>query len=101
MGEFQQDFVGLDLEAKGEKLELLQARVEPDFKRDVHFHCKTVIKLSYSVVTRLIWRRILNNYKVMPNLQRESLKEVEQAVEEVLEYIPIIRRQRKFAPRQF
>ncbi len=99
--EYQQDWIGLDLETKGQKWEMLTARATPEEKRDVFLMCKSVIKLPYSVITRLIWRKILHNYQTMPQIRHNEVEEVEKAVDEVLEYIPIIRRQRQYAPRQF
>ena len=99
--EYQHDFLGVDMKTKGEKWETLQARATPEEKRDIFLHCKSIIKLPYSVVTRLIWRRIINNYRTMPNLQREPMKEIDHATDEVLEYIPIIRKQRHYAPRKY
>jgi hypothetical protein len=99
--EYQQDWLGHDLESKGQKWEMLTARATPDEKRDVFLMCKTVIKLPYSVITRLIWRKILHNYRTMPQVRHNEVEEVEKAVDEVLEYIPIIRRQRQYAPRQY
>lgn len=101
MSEFQRDFIGIDLESRGEKWETLQARVSPDEKRDIFLYCKTVAQMPFAVLTRLIWRRILNNYKTMPNVRRDEVTEIEKATDETLEYIPIVRMQRKHIPRSF
>lgn len=101
MAEIQQDWIGIDLETRGEKWQILQARATPEEKRDVFLYCKSVIKLPYSVVTRLIWRRILHNYRTMPQARADEIKEIERATDEVLEYIPIIRKQRYYSSRQF
>ena len=82
--EIQQDFLGIDMATRGEKWQFAQARMAPEEKRDVFVYCKTIAKMPYSVITRLIWRRILNNYHRMP-----------QARHEVVEYIPVIRKQRR------
>jgi hypothetical protein len=37
----------------------------------------------------------------MPQVRHNQVEEVDQAVDEVLEYIPIIRKQRHVAPRLF
>jgi len=94
--EIQLDFIGVDLATRGEKWQFLQARCSPEEKRDVFLYCKTVIKLPYSVVTRLIWRRLLHNYRTMPQVRYDEVKEIERATDEVLEYIPIIRKQRYY-----
>jgi hypothetical protein len=99
--DFQQDWIGVDLKTKGNKWQFLQARCSPEEKRDVFMCCKTVIKLPYSVITRLIWRRILYNYRIMPQARMDELKEIDRATDEVLEYIPVIRRQRHYAPREY
>jgi hypothetical protein len=100
--EYQQDFLGVDLEARGEKWQILQARTTPEEKRDIFLHCKLVLKLPYSVVTRLIWRRIIANYRVMPQIRRDDvMKEIEQASEDVLMYLPVIAKQRQRHPREF
>jgi len=99
--EFQQNWLGIDLKAKGEKWEMLTARATPDEKRDIYLCCQGQIGLKYSVITRIIWRRILYRFKTYPSeMRREAIQEVEQAVDEVMEYIPVIRKQRNFI-RQF
>lgn len=101
MVEIQHDFIGVDTATKGEKWESLQARCSPEEKRDVYLYCKTVIKLPYSVITRLIWRRVLHNYRMMPQARNDEVKEIEDATDQVLGYLPVIRKQRHYAPRDF
>ena len=101
MTEYQYDWLGHDLESKGQKWEMLTARATPEEKRDIFMCCRSVIKLPYSVITRLIWRKILHNYRTMPGVRHSEIQEVEKAVDEVLEYIPIIRKQRHYAPSQY
>ena len=101
MREIQEDWLGTDLETRGVRWETLQARVTPEEKRDIFLYCKTVVKLPFSVVTRLIWRRILSNYRRMPQIQGDSVQEVNKATDEVLDYIPIIRKQRHYAPNKY
>lgn len=101
MAEIQQDFIGVDLKERGEKWEILQARATPEDKRDIFLHCKANIHLSYSVVTRLIWKRILSNYRSMPQQYGDPISEINQAVDEVMEYLPAIRQQRRYTPRKY
>lgn len=89
--------MGIDLKEKGSKWEILQARATPEEKRDIYLCCQGQIGLKYSVVTRIIWRRILYRFRTFPkDMRADSLKEVEQAVEEVIGYIPFVRQQQAY-----
>ncbi|MFA5320399.1 MAG: hypothetical protein WC418_04380 [Candidatus Omnitrophota bacterium] len=102
MSDPQQDFLGMNNETRGSKWDVLPARATVEEKRDIFAHCKMVIKLPYSVVTRLIWRKILSDYKSMPQAGRyDAMQDVNQAVEQTVGYMPIIRKQRYYMPREF
>jgi len=102
MSEYQHDFVGIDNEARGARWEVLQARATHEEKRDIYLYCKTVLKLPYSVATRLIWRKVLADHMEMPEVtRRDPLQEIYQAVDKVLVYVPAIQRQRRMSPRDF
>jgi trimethylamine:corrinoid methyltransferase-like protein len=83
------------------KWQFLAARCSPEEKQDIQRFCKGQLKLPYSVVTRIIWRRIISKYREMPQVRKDEMSEIEKNVDEVLEYIPVIRRQQKFAPKLF
>jgi hypothetical protein len=95
--EVQQDFIGTNAATRGNKWESLQARVTPDEKCEIYVHCKQVIKLPYSVVTRLIWRRVISQYRSMPQVRHDEMAEMNQAADDVMMYIPVIRKQRNMA----
>lgn len=95
---FQEEWLA-DFQTKGEKWEYLQARCTPDEKREIFLYCKGIIKLPYSVITRLIWRRILHNHRIAPQLKNDEIKETERAVDEILVYIPAIKNQFQIAKR--
>jgi hypothetical protein len=97
----KEEFVETNDATRGGKWETVSARVTPEEKEDIYRHCKGVIKLPYSVITRLIWRRILNDYRTMPGVRHDEMKEVETAVEQVMVYVPVIRKQREMQPKFF
>ena len=99
MGELQYEF-GSREPIPETKWQTLQARVSPDEKIDVFLYCKSV-GLSYSVITRIMWRKILSNWRTMPQIRSEPTKEIDSALEEVVTYLPVIVRQKKIAPRLF
>jgi hypothetical protein len=100
--EYQNEFQGIDLGYKDAKWQILQARTTPDEKEQIFKHCRMVLKLPYSVVTRLIWRKIISNYKVMPQVRRDDvMKEIEHATDDVVMYLPVIAKQRQRYPREF
>jgi len=102
MAEFQQDFIGIDKTAKGSKWAVLPARCTEEEKRDISLHCRAIIKLPYSVVTRLIWRRIISDYRSMPQAARfDAMQDVDQAVDYVVAHIPVVKRQMPHMPRGF
>jgi len=102
MSEFQQDFIGIDNAAKGAKWAVLPARCTEEEKRDIYLHCKAVIKLPYSVVTRLIWRRIISEYRSMPQAARfDAMQDVDQAADYVIAHIPVVKRQMPYVRRGF
>ena len=99
--EIKSDVEVADMASRGSKWETVQARVTPEEKTEIYSHCKLVIQLPYSVITRLIWRRIISQYKSMPNIQHDALTEVNMAADDVVLCIPVIRQQRAQAPRNY
>lgn len=97
--EIQQEFLVADAANRGNKWETLRARVTPEEKAEIYTHCKAIVRLPYSVITRLIWRRIIAQYRTMPNVQHDAVTEVNQAVDDVMLCIPVIRQQRQQAVR--
>jgi len=76
------------------KWEVLQARVDPEEKQDVVKYCRGVAKLPYSLITRLIWRRIISEYKTMPQARSyDAMQDVNREVDYVLAQVPVIRQQ--------
>lgn len=90
-----------DAATRGSKWDTLQARVTPDEKVDIYKHCKLVVQLPYSVITRLIWRRIISQYRIMPAVQHDSLTEINRATDDVMLCIPVVRQQRQRDPSNF
>ena len=49
----------------------------------------------------LNWGRILNNWKLMPIQRPDVMKDIENAVDEVVVNLPVIVKQRQHAPRMY
>jgi len=103
--EIQQEFLDIaKCMSKDSKWEMLTARVTPEEKEDIRTFCREVFKLPYSVVTRLLWRRIISNYRIMPqvsNQRTDVITDLDQAAQDVISYLPVILRQRQRHPRNF
>jgi hypothetical protein len=101
--EVEQDMVATNAATRGNKWETLQARVTPDEKVDIYKHCRIVVRLPYSVITRLIWRRIISQYRTMPDpsMQHDALTEVNRAADDVMLCVPVVRMQRANSPRNY
>jgi hypothetical protein len=99
MVNFQHEF-GSSEPVPEAKWQVVQARVTPDEKTEIFLYCKST-NLNYSVLTRIIWRKIINNWRTMPQVRQEPTKEIDTAISEVETYLPIIIRQKKIAPRLF
>ena len=92
----------IDLSKNDVKWDILQARVSPDEKSEIYTHCRRVFKLPYSVMTRLIWRKMLSDYKCMPKTgPQDVMMDIERAVDNTVTYLPVIVRQRKHDPRNY
>ena len=71
--------------------EIMQARVTPTEKEVIQQHCKNVLHLPYSVVTRLFWRKRLADYRLMPQLHTGDVsKDIALGTREVMMYLPIM-----------
>jgi hypothetical protein len=96
--EFQQDFLGRD---KGDrKWVSVMARVSEEEKRDIFLYCRSV-GLNYSVLTRIIWKKVLCNLRTMPQVRPDPAKEIDLALRDVVSYIPVVVKQREFNPRLY
>ena len=85
------------------KWDILQARVSPEEKDEIYKHCRHTFKLPYSVVTRLIWRKMLSDYRTMPkdDHPEDVMVGIQRAVDDTVSYIPVIVRQRQRNPRNY
>ena len=89
------------LKEKDNKWATVMARVSLDEKRDIFLYCHSV-SLNYSVLTRIIWKKILNNIREIPSATRpEPTKEIDNAINDAITYIPVIVQQRKFNSRMY
>jgi len=99
MAELQYEFGRKDPVPEAKYL-ALQARVTPDEKQEIFLYCKSV-GLTYSVITRIIWRKLISNWRSMPQIRQEPIREIDTALNEVETYLPVIIRQKKIAPKLF
>lgn len=100
--EIQQEFFSVCDEKKDSKWEMLTARVTPDEKDAINLHCKEVFRVPYSVVTRLLWRRIISGYREIPQGHRDDvMTDIDQASSDIISYLPVILRQRRRHRRDF
>lgn len=97
--EMQYDFLGRDksdLDAK-----LPPVRCSMDFKRDAEIVCRS-LGFKYAVLIRLIIGKLIASHKTYPKeMRRDSMHEIETNVEQVVEYIPVIRQQLKYNPKMY
>jgi hypothetical protein len=82
------------------KWAMLQARTTPEEKQEIQICCKW-LGLNYSVVTRIVWRILIQRMREMPQVKGEITSEISGAVDQFEVHLPIFKRQKQIAPKMF
>ena len=78
-----------------DKWDTVQFRIDPGLKKDMQIWCKTQ-SIPFSVLLRLICKRILSNRQTFPGYQKEPTTEITAAVGDVQIMLPVVVKQRGY-----
>ena len=100
MSEFQYDFMGNN--GSDIKWELIQFRITAESKRDIQLWCNDH-QIPLSVLLRLVINKMINNCRELPGVvnKAEPTDQVNIATNEVIGYLPVIKKQREINRRMY
>lgn len=100
MDELQLELFSQDKTPREAKDKPKQFRVSPEEDREIVLTCRW-INLSYSVISRIMWRILSRRRQEMPQIKDDPVKMIDKAADEFFTYLPIYIKQKQIAPRIF
>lgn len=82
------------------KWDVIQFRVDPEMKTDIHIWCKQH-QIPVSVFLRMVCGKVLSNRRSFPSCEKEATNEIRASVEDTVDVLPTINKQRKINSRMY